>query len=140
MKNIVIIIVLALIGAGAAFGYLKWKSSSSPQTAQPAGGQRDQGRPAAGAAVDADAHGAEVSLAEGDVLCAKHRIPQSKDAFCHPELVEQLGFCGEHDVPEAFCTRCSPVLIVAFKAAGDWCQEHNLPESQCAICKGETGG
>ena len=59
-------------------------------------------------------------MAEGDTLCPKHRIPQNKDGFCHPEVIAAMGFCKAHDVDEAFCTRCSPVLIAAFKAEGDW--------------------
>jgi hypothetical protein len=130
MKSIAIIVVLVIVGAAGAFGYIKWRSSQqATQPTPPAAGSEARDR-AAG-----DQHGQEISAAAGGVLCAKHRIPESKDAFCHPELVEELGFCGGHDVPEAFCTRCSPILIAAFKAEGDWCDEHGLPESQCAICK-----
>jgi hypothetical protein len=43
-------------------------------------------------------------------------------------------WCGEHQVPEAACSRCDPALIPAFKATMDWCEEHGLPESQCLAC------
>jgi hypothetical protein len=137
MKNLVIIIVLALVGGGAAFGYIKWKANSASQNVEHHDGDghdHDGHDHNDGGA----AHGNEVAAVEGDVLCAKHRIPESKDGFCHPDVIATLGFCKEHDVDEAFCTRCSPILIAAFKAEGDWCAAHNLPESQCAICKGES--
>ena len=47
-------------------------------------------------------------------------------------------WCGEHEVPESQCTRCSPDLAPAFKATGDWCPEHGLPESQCKKCNPEV--
>lgn len=43
-------------------------------------------------------------------------------------------WCGEHQVPESQCTRCSPELVAAFKATGDWCEDDGLPESQCRKC------
>jgi len=64
----------------------------------------------------------------------EHRLPEASCPFCHPELVEQAGLCGEHGVPEALCTRCKPALIAAFKTRGDWCNEHQLPESQDELC------
>ena len=66
-----------------------------------------------------------------------HGLTASNCAFCDDSLVETLGFCFGHGVPEAFCTRCNPTLIVAFKSVNDWCAEHNLPESQCTICNPE---
>jgi cobalt-zinc-cadmium efflux system membrane fusion protein len=68
-------------------------------------------------------------------LCP-HDIKAARCPFCDPTLMESLGWCGGHDVPEAICTRCSPSIIPAFKALGDWCAEHGLPESQCALCGG----
>ena len=119
MKTAILVIVLALLGAGATIVYIK--ASNSPPSVPSAGASASGG------------------VAERNVaLCAKHGIADSACAFCHPELVEKLGFCAEHDVPEALCTRCSPSLIPAFKAEGDWCAEHALPESQCKICKGEA--
>ncbi|MCJ8344945.1 efflux RND transporter periplasmic adaptor subunit, partial [bacterium] len=66
--------------------------------------------------------------------CA-HQLTFQSCAFCNPSLIESLGFCGGHGVPEAFCTRCNSSLIKAFQSIGDWCQEHKLPESQCKKCK-----
>lgn len=43
-------------------------------------------------------------------------------------------WCGEHEVPESQCTRCSSDLVPAFKATGDWCADHGLPKSQCKKC------
>jgi cobalt-zinc-cadmium efflux system membrane fusion protein len=54
--------------------------------------------------------------------------------WCDPSLIESLGFCHGHGVPEAFCYLCNPALIPAFKAVGDWCAGHDRPESQCYIC------
>lgn len=140
MKNLVIIIVLALLGAGGAYGYMKWSESqkqnaTTPGNSQPAGHSADDGHDH-GAEAPEEAHADVATGGAGAVLCAKHRIPETADAFCHPELVEKLGFCKGHDVAEAFCTRCSPSLIPAFKAENDWCAEHSLPESQCKLCKG----
>jgi membrane fusion protein, heavy metal efflux system len=63
-----------------------------------------------------------------------HSLKAEKCPFCTPDLIEKLGPCGEHGVPEAFCTRCNDSLIPAFKAKFDWCGEHAVPESQCVIC------
>ena len=150
MKNLIIIVLLAIIGAGAAYGYLQWSANRKPQSTnpQPAAAQEkhdehdghdhsaDKGEGDAHSDDDGHDHAAhaEADAAVGTALCAKHRIPERIDAFCHPELVEKLGHCGEHGVPEAFCSRCNASLIIAFKAENDWCAEHELPESQCAIC------
>jgi cobalt-zinc-cadmium efflux system membrane fusion protein len=64
----------------------------------------------------------------------EHELAQAVCPFCHLDLVEQAGLCGEHGVPETRCTRCKPALIAAFKSQGDWCNEHQLPESQDEIC------
>jgi hypothetical protein len=131
MKSVIIIVVLFVLGVAGAWLYVRSTGPATP-TPQPvdphAGHAHGPG--------ESDLHGgAQDPQAK---LCSKHRIPESVDAFCHPELVENLGFCAGHDVPEAFCTRCSPVLIAAFKVEGDWCDEHDLPETQCAICKGQA--
>lgn len=64
----------------------------------------------------------------------EHRVARSICPFCRPVLLETEGFCAEHGVPEAICTRCNSSLIPAFQARHDWCAEHELPESQCLIC------
>lgn len=142
MKNLVAIIILALLGAAGAYGYLKWSEARKPSpTTSNENHAADDGH--GHAASDGHSHGAEGAVAlhadaaasAGAALCATHRIPESIDAFCHAELVAQLGHCGAHDVPEAFCTRCSPTLIPAFKAENDWCEQESLPKSQCAHCK-----
>ena len=58
----------------------------------------------------------------------------AKHAPTHAAPGSHEDWCGEHEVPESLCTRCSPSLSAAFKASGDWCEEHGLPESQCLIC------
>ena len=70
----------------------------------------------------------------GSSQSCPHGLSSENCPFCDPSLVERLGQCAEHGVPEAFCTRCNSSLVVAFKATGDWCAEHDLPESQCRIC------
>ncbi len=45
-----------------------------------------------------------------DAVC-RHGLSAPECALCDPSLVEGLGWCNEHDVPEALCTRCNPVLI-----------------------------
>ncbi len=145
MKNFIIILVLAFVGAGAAYGYLRWNANRKPQPTnsqtKQAADDHDGHDHSAGDGHDHAAEGethlhGDTNVPTGTALCSKHRVPERVDAFCHPELVEKLGQCAEHGVPEAFCTRCSPVLIAAFKAEGDWCAEHSVPESQCTICKG----
>ncbi len=64
--------------------------------------------------------------------CAEHSI--SNCPFCSPAVVEAMGFCGEHGVPEAVCTNCRADLEAVFRAEGDWCGGHGLPESQCEAC------
>jgi len=63
-----------------------------------------------------------------------HQIKAETCPFCNPEMIEEDGFCGEHGVPEALCSRCRPFLNVAFRAQDDWCDEHTLPQSQCIEC------
>ncbi len=67
-----------------------------------------------------------------DAACAEHGV--SRCPFCHPELLDSMGFCGGHGVPEAICTRCRGDLEDAYRARGDWCGGHGLPESQCEAC------
>lgn len=78
-------------------------------------------------------HGA--AAVTGGPMCAEHHVPEAKCGFCHPDLIEKLGFCKGHGVPEVFCYQCDPDLVPAFQAAGDWCKEHAAPESQCRLCK-----
>lgn len=70
-----------------------------------------------------------------EVKVCEHKLETGACAFCDPSLIESLGFCHGHGVPEAFCTRCNSSLIVAFKQINDWCLEHKLPDSQCKLCK-----
>lgn len=65
-------------------------------------------------------------------LCAEHSI--SNCPFCSPAVVEAMGFCAGHGVPEAVCTKCRDDLEAAFRAENDWCAGHGLPESQCEAC------
>jgi hypothetical protein len=120
MKNFAILIILFALGVVATAMYLR----SSQKT--PAASTQTSDKP--------ELHGAQAEGIKGGPTCSKHHIPESIDAFCNPELVESLGFCRGLDVAEAFCTRCSPMLIAAFKAENDWCAEHSLPESQCKQC------
>ena len=64
----------------------------------------------------------------------RHELDIQACPFCTPELIEKLGMCVGHGVPEALCSRCNPTLIPGFKAEKDWCAGHNLPESQCTLC------
>jgi hypothetical protein len=64
----------------------------------------------------------------------KHNVMDADCFYCHPELVQKLGFCKEHDVSEAECWICKPSIAAAYKAQGDWCGEHGLPESKCKQC------
>src|SRR5690349_20612838 len=137
MKNFIIIVVLAMVGAGAAYGYLRWSANRLPQPATSQTKQSAENQDGHDhSADDGHDHAAEgesllhrdTDAPTGTALRSKHRVPERVDAFCHPELVESLGQCAEHGVPEAFCTRCSPILIAALKAEGDWCAEHSVPE------------
>ena len=64
--------------------------------------------------------------------CEQHGVESCP--FCDPSLLESMGFCGGHGVPEAVCTRCRDDLEQAFRDEGDWCGGHGLPESQCEAC------
>jgi cobalt-zinc-cadmium efflux system membrane fusion protein len=70
----------------------------------------------------------------------RHKLPPTECPFCTPALVEELGMCTGHGVPEALCWRCNRKLTAAFKIEGDWCGEHRMPESLCTICKGAHAG
>lgn len=65
-------------------------------------------------------------------LCAEHSI--SNCPFCSPAVMQEMGFCKGHGVPEAVCTKCRDDLEQAFRSEGDWCEEHGLPESHCETC------
>jgi cobalt-zinc-cadmium efflux system membrane fusion protein len=87
---------------------------------------------AAGAAAGCGPSGGSAS-APATGVC-KHQLMDADCPWCHPELIEKLGMCKEHGVPEAQCWICKPSLVAAYKAAGDWCGEHGLPESKCKQC------
>jgi len=70
---------------------------------------------------------------ETEAACP-HGLTSGKCPFCDESLIDAMGFCNGHGVPEALCTKCSPDLVTAFKAIGDWCAGHDIPESQCTIC------
>lgn len=80
--------------------------------------------------------GGEATAASGGERCP-HEIKGEDCPFCHPEMVEAEGFCGEHGFAEALCAKCRPFLKAAFRAQDDWCAEHKLPESQCVECNPE---
>jgi len=71
------------------------------------------------------------------ILCP-HGMPDAKCPFCDESLINSMGFCHGHSVPEALCTSCWPAVRVAFKAVGDWCIGHSRPESQCELCNPGT--
>ncbi|HEB53474.1 MAG TPA: efflux RND transporter periplasmic adaptor subunit [bacterium] len=58
--------------------------------------------------------------------------------FCDPSLLESMGFCQEHGVPEAICSRCRPDLERVFRDRNDWCAGHRVAESQCELCNPGT--
>lgn len=68
--------------------------------------------------------------------CAEHEVERCP--FCSPEVMEAMGFCNGHGVPEAVCTKCRDDLEEAFRSEGDWCDEHGLPESHCETCNPGT--
>ena len=68
--------------------------------------------------------------------CVKHKV--SDCPFCSPEVLETMGFCKGHGVPEAVCTKCRNDLEEAFRSEGDWCNGHGLPESHCEACNPGT--
>jgi len=105
-KNILMAILLVVIGAGGAIGYLKYTRSSG-----------------------------QTELAGASDFCVKHQIAEADCPWCDPSLVEKRGQCPEHGVPEALCAQCNPALIAGFKAERDWCAGHAVPESQCDLCK-----
>ncbi|MAE27425.1 MAG: hypothetical protein CMJ87_00395 [Planctomycetes bacterium] len=64
--------------------------------------------------------------------CAEHKVEDCP--FCSPAVIDEMGFCRGHRVPEAVCTKCRDDLEGAFRSEGDWCDEHGLPESHCESC------
>ncbi len=77
-----------------------------------------------------EAYSIEISSTAG--VCTKHSIANCP--FCSPAVIETMGFCAGHGVPEAVCTKCRSDLEAAFRAENDWCNGHGLPESQCEAC------
>jgi membrane fusion protein, heavy metal efflux system len=66
--------------------------------------------------------------------------PTAKPASSSQASAPSAGFCKEHGVLEAVCTKCRPALAAVFQAKGDWCAEHGFPESFCPLCHPERGG
>jgi cobalt-zinc-cadmium efflux system membrane fusion protein len=110
-RNSVFLVVVAL---GAAAGCGKTETPAPPPAAAPA---------------------------KAAATVCKHDVLDADCPFCHPDLIQKLGFCKEHGVSEAECWICKPSLVAAYKAMNDWCAGHGLPESQCGACnpgKGEA--
>ncbi len=85
-----------------------------------------------------DESAATTESSEVTVTMCEHDMSEARCPFCNPELVESMGACAGHGgIPEAYCYQCTPALIPAFKAVGDWCAGHDRPESQCYICNPE---
>jgi len=76
--------------------------------------------------------GKQPDTTHADGPCSEHTVTSCP--FCSPSLLESMGFCNGHGVPEAVCTRCRDDLEQAFRDEGDWCGGHGLPESQCEAC------
>ncbi len=112
-KQILFALLLIVIGAGAAYGYVYM---STPE-------QTTTNTNQAGHSVDE--------------FCREHQIAEKDCPWCDPSIIESMGECEECGVPEALCARCNPDLIAGFKAENDWCAEHMIPESQCTICLDE---
>jgi cobalt-zinc-cadmium efflux system membrane fusion protein len=74
----------------------------------------------AGALALASCGGSAPAAAEGAAAKSTKAVP--------------AGFCPEHGVPEAVCTKCIPALAAVFQARGDWCAEHGFPLSVCPTC------
>ena len=70
---------------------------------------------------------------------AEGKAKEANEPVAHGPAAEG-GFCKEHGVLEAVCTKCNPALVAIFKAKGDWCNQHGFPESFCPICNPERGG
>jgi len=146
----IILIVAVLFVAGVVGGFVFISQSGGSES----GGEAQPAAETSGDAADAQRddeaetdsemdrstqHGKAIEIPDNPAMCKIHHVPEVVDPFCNPDLIEYRGWCGGHDVAEALCTRCSPVLIAAFKAEGDWCAEHGLPESQCVTCNPELG-
>jgi len=75
------------------------------------------------------------------VACGKEEAPREQAGVGAPQAsTVEAGFCREHGVLEAVCTKCNPALVPVFQAKGDWCAEHGFPESFCPLCHPERGG
>jgi cobalt-zinc-cadmium efflux system membrane fusion protein len=80
------------------------------------------------------AHAGHGDAASATADACPHTMPRDECPFCDPTLIEKLGECRGHGVPEALCWKCNDALVGAFKAQNDWCAEHDAPESLCPIC------
>ncbi len=65
----------------------------------------------ASAAAVGGLYGTKVFLGSGSesektapAVCEAHGV--ARCPFCDPSLLESMGFCSGHGVPEAICTRC----------------------------------
>ena len=113
-KYLRMVLILALVGMGAGVGYSAVQVTNGVDVV-----------------LSADlANGVDQEAVASS--CEKHKIKQCP--FCHPKVIDEMGFCHGHGVPEAICTRCRNDLDDAFKAEKDWCEGHGLPESQCELC------
>ncbi len=95
---------------------------------------------AVAAAIGGGIYGASEFLAtqseSAAAACDEHGIQSCP--FCDPSLLSSMGFCKEHGVPEAICSRCRSDLEPAFRTLNDWCGGHGVPESQCELCNPGT--
>ena len=71
--------------------------------------------------------------------CKEKTSPKTEEPTA-TAAAKEGGFCEEHGVLEAVCTKCNPKLIPVFQAKGDWCEEHGFPMSFCPIHYPERAG
>lgn len=116
MKNVIIVVLLLIIGAGGSYIYLNNKG----KTEEVSSGKKPE----------PSKHGATP-----EDMCNEHKIQEKDCPWCDKSIITSRGQC-EHAIPKALCVKCNPKLNEGFKAVNDWCGGHGVPESQCKICLG----
>jgi cobalt-zinc-cadmium efflux system membrane fusion protein len=69
------------------------------------------------------------------LFCGEHGVPEKYCTLCHGELSGELPMCAEHGLPEAICTICHPENRERYGITG-LCSEHGLPRPFCPKCGG----
>lgn len=79
--------------------------------------------------------GGSADSTEAALWCEEHGVEEKYCVLCHPEIRENsdLLLCPEHgNIPEAICTACHPELKEKYESC-----PHDLPTAFCPKCSPE---